>query len=109
MLNNIDVHLVVPTPRLFGIPVIADNLHEVAAEYGITVHTNAEVRTVDAPGHKVAITSVGAGGSDTTLAYDLLQAVPRQSAPDWVKTSPLSSGDTNGYVEVDNHTMQHLR
>ncbi len=41
VLDDIDVHLVVPTPRLFGIPAIADNLEKVAADYG-TVHTNAE-------------------------------------------------------------------
>ena len=109
VLTNIDVHLVVATPRLFGIPAIAENLEATAADYGITVHTNSEVTTVDAHAHKVAITSVGAGGSDTTLSYDLLHAVPRQSAPDWVKTSPLSTGDANGYVDIDKHTMQHLR
>ena len=38
VLKDIDVHLVVPTPRLFGIPAIADNLDTVAAGYGITVH-----------------------------------------------------------------------
>jgi len=35
--------------------------------------------------------------------------VPRQSAPDWIKRSPLSTGDAAGYVEVDKHTMQHVR
>ena len=53
VLNDIDVHLVVPTPRLFGIPAIADNLDAVVADYGITVHTNSEVTSVDAAGRKV--------------------------------------------------------
>ena len=48
VLNDIDVHLVVPTPRLFGIPAIADNLDKVIADYGITVHTNSEVTSIDA-------------------------------------------------------------
>lgn len=47
VLNDIDIHLVVPTPRLFGIPAIADNLDRVVADYGITVHTNSEVTSVD--------------------------------------------------------------
>ena len=109
VLNDIDVHLVVPTPRLFSIPAIADSLDVVAAEYGITVHTNSEVTSVDAQGHKVSITSVGAGGTDTTLSYDMLHAVPRQSAPDWVKASPLSASDPNGYVDIDKQTMQQVR
>ncbi len=34
------------------------------------------------------ITGVGEGGTDTMLPYDVLHAVPRQSAPDWIKSSP---------------------
>lgn len=109
VLKNIDVHLVVPTPRLFGIPAIADNLEAVAADYGITVHTNAEVTSIDAAAHKVAVAGVGDAGTDTMLSYDVLHAVPHQSAPDWIKASPLSTGDANGYVEIDKHTMQHVR
>src|SRR5690242_6330930 len=39
----------------------------------------------------------------------MLHAVPRQSAPDWLKGGPLSTGDINGYVDIDKHTMQHVR
>ncbi|OBB45860.1 MULTISPECIES: FAD/NAD(P)-binding oxidoreductase [unclassified Mycobacterium] len=109
VLKDIDVHLVVPTPRLFGIPAIADNLDAIAADYGITVHTNAEVTSIDAAAHKAGVTHVGDSGPDTVLPYDVLHAVPRQSAPDWIKSSPLSTGDANGYVEIDKHTMQHVR
>jgi sulfide:quinone oxidoreductase len=36
--------------------------------------------------------------------------VPPQSAPDWVKRSLLADAATpNGYVEVDKHTLQHVR
>lgn len=108
VLKDIDVHLVVPTPRLFGIPAIADSLDAVAADYGITVHTESEVTSVDAAAHKVGVTS-GDGGSTSMLPYDVLHTAPRQSAPDWIKASPLSTGDTGGYVEIDKHTMQHVR
>ena len=109
VLSDIDVHLVVPTPRIFGIPEIADNLDEVVADYGINLHTNSEVTSVDAEAHKVAVASVGEGGTDTTLPYDVLHVAPRQSAPDWIKASPLSTGDANGYVDIDKHTMQQVR
>ena len=109
VLKDIDVHLVVPTPRIFGIPAIADNLDKVIADYGITLHTNSEVTSIDAEAHKVAVSSVAEGGTDTTLPYDVLHVAPRQSAPDWIKSSPLSTGDANGYVDVDKHTLQHVR
>jgi sulfide:quinone oxidoreductase len=109
VLKDIDVHLVVPTPRLFGIPEIADNLDAVAADYGINVHTNAEVTAIDAASHKVGVTPMGDNESGSMLPYDVLHAVPRQSAPDWIKSSALSTGEAGGYVEIDKHTMQHVR
>ena len=109
VLKDIDVHLVVPGPRIFGIPSIADNLDKVIADYGITLHTESELRGVDAGARKVAVAAVGPSGKDLMLPYDMLHVVPRQSAPDWIKSSPLSTGDASGFVEVDKHTMQHVR
>ena len=35
---------------------------------------------------------------------------PRQSAPDWIKASPLADpASPAGFVEVDKHTLQHVR
>ncbi len=109
VLKNIDVHLVVPTPRIFGIPAIADSLDKVIADYGIHLHTSSEITAVDGDSRKVTVSAVGEGGTDTTLSFDMLHTVPRQSAPDWIKTSRLSTGEPTGYVEVDKFTMQHLR
>jgi sulfide:quinone oxidoreductase len=109
VLNDIDVHLVVPTPRAFGIPAIADALDKVIADYGINLHTSSEITAIDAAAQKLVISGVGDGGADTTLSFDMLHAVPRQSAPDWIKSSPLSVGDATGYVDVNKHTMQHVR
>ena len=109
VLKDIDVHLVVPGPRIFGIPGIADNLDKVIAGYGITLHTESELKAVDADARKASISAVGPSGSDLMLPYDVLHVVPRQSAPEWIKSSPLSTGDAGGYVAVDKHTMQHVR
>lgn len=130
VLGDIDIHLVIPTPRIFGIPAIADSLDQVIAGYGITLHTQSELVAIDPSGHKLAIRDLALGGDgetsahapcealpsssaatdvDIVLAYDVLHAVPHQSAPDWIKSSPLSTGDANGYVEIDQHTMQHVR
>ena len=112
VLKNIDVHLVVPTPRIFGIPAIADNLDKVIVGYGIHLHTASEITAIDADSRKVTVSSVAGSegvGTDTTLAFDMLHAVPRQSAPDWIKTSKLSTGEPTGYVEIDKFTMQHVR
>lgn len=109
VLKDIDVHLVMPGPRPFGIPAIADSLDKVIADYGIHLHPGSEMTSVDAGARKVTVASVGDGGADITLPYDMLHAVPQQSAPDWIKSSALSTGDTAGYVDIDKHTMQHVR
>ncbi|MDH3680127.1 MAG: NAD(P)/FAD-dependent oxidoreductase [Acidimicrobiia bacterium] len=109
VLDDIDVHLVVPTPRIFGVPVFADALDEVVADYGLTLHTGAELTSLDPDGRKATFSSVADDGDSFSLPYDVLHVVPHQSAPDWVKQSPLSTGDATGYVEVDKHTHQHVR
>jgi sulfide:quinone oxidoreductase len=109
VLGDIDVHLVVPTPRIFGIPEIADNLDKIIADYGINLHVQSEVTGVDADGKKVTVKALGDNGTDTTLPYDVLHVVPHQSAPDWVKSSPLSTGEGPGYVSIDKHSMQHTK
>jgi len=112
-LNDMEIHLVLPTPRTFGIPAIADSLDEVVADYGIILHTQSEVVAVDPDSKKVTIRDLtadeGSTAGDTIVGYDVMHFTPPQSAPDWVKSSPLSTGEGPGYVDIDKHTMQHVR
>jgi len=45
------------------------------------------------------------GGDELVLKYDMIHVTPPQSAPDFVKRSPLSNDA--GWVDVDMHTLQH--
>ncbi len=108
-LDKIDVHLVVPTPQIFGIPVFAEQLNNVIADYGITLHTNAELIEVDPDHRNAKFQSMNEAGENFSLPYNVMHVVPPQSAPDWVKASPLSTGEHTGYVDVDKHTHQHVR
>ncbi len=109
VLNNIDVHLVLPTPRIFSVGVFADALDKVTADYGIQVHLGFELESVDAGDKKATFKPVGDKGSGFALSYDMMHVVPPQSAPDWIKSSPLSDGTPAGYVDVDKQTLQHTR
>ena len=109
VLDDIRVVLVLPTPGMFGVAVFAKELEMVAKRYGIEVRFNSEVVAVDGPAHSAVIADKAAGTQET-LRYDVMHLVPPQSAPDWVKASPLADTSTpNGYVEVDKHTLQHVR
>ena len=109
VLDAIRVVLVLPTPGLFGVKVFADELERVVARYGIEVRKNSEVTAIDPDGRSVTITDNTAETTEE-LAYDLLHVVPRQSAPDWIKASPISDPDNpGGYVQIDKNTMRHTR
>ncbi|MEE9416014.1 MAG: FAD/NAD(P)-binding oxidoreductase [Acidimicrobiales bacterium] len=109
VLNNIDVHLVLPTPRTFGVTVFADALDKVVSDYGINLHLKSELESVDPDGKKATFKSMDEGGDGFELDYDMMHVVPHQSAPDWIKSSPLSADTPTGYVDVDKHTHQHVR
>lgn len=54
--------------------------------------------------------AVGPSGTDLMLPYDFLHVVPRQSAPDWIKSNPLSTGDAGAVPSKSTGTtMQHVR
>ncbi len=108
VLNNIDVHLVLPTPGMFGVKAFSDALDVVVKDYGINVHFSSELQSVDGEGRKATIKSL-ADESSFSLDYDVMHVVPHQSAPDWIKQSPLSNDTPAGYVDVDKHTHQHVR
>ncbi|HET9116678.1 MAG TPA: FAD/NAD(P)-binding oxidoreductase [Pseudonocardiaceae bacterium] len=109
VLDRIDIHLILPTPGLFGVPEFCRVLENVVRRYGITVHFNSEVTSVLTDRRQATITST-ADGTQTTVRYDVMHLTPPQSAPDWVKKSPLASPtDPAGYVEIDKYTMRHVR
>lgn len=109
VLEDIRVVLVLPTPGMFGVKVFADELERVVARYGIEVRKSSEATTIDAASKTVSIRD-HANGETEELGFDLLHAVPPQSAPEWIKHSPLADPeDPHGYVQIDKHSLQHAR
>ena len=109
VLDDIDVHLVLPTPTHFGVKVFADALAEVANDYGMTVHFKSEVTDVDSTQREATVTDLDTKAT-SKLPYDVMHLVPPQSAPDWIKKSALADpANPAGYVEIDKHTMRHAR
>jgi len=94
---------------MFGVKVFSDELERVVARYGIEVHKSSELVEVDAAG-RGAVVADNANGTKESISYDLMHVVPPQSAPDWIKATPLAdSSNPAGYVEIDKNTMRHLR
>lgn len=107
VIKDIDIHLVLPTPAMFGIKEFSDTLEKVVERYGITVHFNSEVTAVDGASKTLTIHDKKAD-TFSSLSFDVAHLVPPQNAPDRIKNSPLADQENPGkYVKVDKHTLQH--
>lgn len=55
MLDKMDIHLLLPTPGMFGVKEFSDVLVCVAKRYGITVHLQSEAISVNPDAREVTI------------------------------------------------------
>jgi sulfide:quinone oxidoreductase len=114
-----EIHYTAPQPALFSVPIVAEKVRMLFGERGITTHMRHKLLSID-PGKKLASfekTEVDATTKDEVkstveLPYDYLHVIPPQRAPEVIRQSGLSWADKwtdQGWVEVDQKTLRHLR
>lgn len=94
------------TPAIFGVPKYRAALEKIVEARGIETMFQHELVEVRGAAKEAVLVSKADGGR-VTVKYDMLHVTPPQSAPDFIKTSPLAGA--GGWVEVDKHTLQHVR
>lgn len=94
------------TAAIFGVAKYRAALERLVEQRQITTKFRRNLIEVR-PKSREAIFEDLDGGQELTLNYDMLHITPPQSAPDFIKRSPLA--DANGWVEVDKYTTQHTR
>ncbi|MEE9391738.1 MAG: FAD/NAD(P)-binding oxidoreductase [Planctomycetota bacterium] len=104
--SKYEIIFCIATPKIFAVPRYAATLLEVVERYGIEVRYQHDLSWVDAE-NKKAVFKCLESGRDTALSYEMMHVTPPMSAPDFVKSSPLAN--SAGWVDVDQHTLQHLR
>jgi len=136
ILDKCDVHYISGATTIFGVPEYKATLEEILKDRNIKVHyssnvlaINGEAKSIEfetkdnanAINEKFGASAAGcysineeSNSGDTvskvTLNFDFCHTVPPQSAPDFIKNSPLAdAANAFGYVEVDKNTMQHTR
>ncbi|GEM56579.1 hypothetical protein FB1_28000 [Flavobacterium branchiophilum NBRC 15030 = ATCC 35035] len=135
ILDKCDVHYVSGATMIFGVPEYKATLEKVLLAGNIKVHYGANViqldgdnktivfETKDTPSNLKQALSKSAAGcysiseasaegdiSKVTLSFDMCHAVPPQSAPEFIKNSPIADANNPyGYVEINKETMQHTR
>ena len=92
---------------MFGIPFFAKALDKVVAGYGIKTNFSHNLVEIDGEAKKATFEMTDGEGNKSTVVreFDMIHVTPPQSAPDFIKSSPLA--DANGWVDVHKHTLQH--
>ena len=108
LLDKTQVIFGTATPSMFAVPEFSKILDEVVQRYEIDARFNNNLVRVD-PDRRDATFEVpdGEGKREVSVHYDFLHAVPPQSAPDFIKSSPLAG--PAGWIEVDQNTLRHTR
>lgn len=135
ILDKCDVHYISGAGVIFGVPEYAETLKGKLKEYNIKTHFTSNTNRIDGNHktiyyktkqsredsiHKFSTLSAACYGieeeaeggdfSNVSLKFDFCHAVPPQSAPDFIKNSPLADpASPYGYIEVDKHTFKHMR
>ncbi|WP_339670315.1 FAD/NAD(P)-binding oxidoreductase [Dasania marina] len=107
VLNDINISFYNAGPGLFGVADYIPALMEYVKKYRASLEFSHNLIAVD--GDKKIATFAGkdADGNDVTVEreFDMLHVCPPQSAPDFIKASPLAN--EAGWLDVDQGSLQH--
>ncbi|MGI9228555.1 MAG: NAD(P)/FAD-dependent oxidoreductase, partial [Gammaproteobacteria bacterium] len=111
LLFSCKLHFLTHAPAMFSVPLFAKELVGVAKRYDIEVHFQHELVSIDSANKQAGFKLASEEGEEEKailhLDYSMLHFVPPQSPPAFIKSSPLANA--GGYVDVDQHNMQHTR
>lgn len=95
--------------RVFGVEKYENTLKQVIQNYGIHTQFFVKLDEVDGPSKKAKFIGIGEANKDQSywVEFEMLHVTPPQSAPDFIKNSPLAN--VAGWVDIDKHTLQHTR
>jgi sulfide:quinone oxidoreductase len=109
ILPNINVEFNNAGGVLFGVKEYVEPLMKYVKRYNADLVFNSNLVEVDGPNKTAWFNIKDTDGNIEKVAkkFDMLHVVPPQTAPDFIKASPLANAD--GWVDVNQHTLQHSR
>jgi sulfide:quinone oxidoreductase len=95
--------------KLFGVKKFEDALKKVVTKFHIKENYFSKLVEIDGANKRAKFIGFGENNKDveTWLDYEMIHVTPPQSAPDFVKNSPLANNA--GWVDVDKHSLQHVK
>ncbi|MFY7827732.1 MAG: FAD/NAD(P)-binding oxidoreductase [Flectobacillus sp.] len=112
ILDQCEVHYISGAGVIFGVKEYAETLEKVVAQNHIHTHFGANTVAIDGKSKTILYEQKNAAGEivQKSMNFDMCHTVPPQSAPDFIKKSPLADANNAlGYVEINKNTMQHSR
>jgi sulfide:quinone oxidoreductase len=108
-IGEIDVEFHNAGGVLFGVKEYVPALMRYIERYGIDLKFESRLVAVNGPARQATFVVKGpdSGLQEVTRRFDLLHVCPPQTAPDFVRSSPLA--DDAGWVDVDHQTLRHTR
>jgi sulfide:quinone oxidoreductase len=95
--------------RLFGVDKYEKTLKQVAERDKVQMNFFTKLVEIDGPNKKATFVGFGEQNKDKEyiVDFDMIHITPPQSAPDFVKNSPLANAA--GWVDVDKNSLQHVK
>ncbi len=107
VLKDIDIQFMNAGGVLFGVKDYVPALEEYVEKYDATLNFFHNLISVDGA-TKTATFQVAKPDTDpteVTVEFDMMHVCPPQTAPDFIRVSPLA--DAAGWVDVDQATLRH--
>jgi sulfide:quinone oxidoreductase len=107
VLKDIDIQFMNAGGVLFGVKDYVPALQGYMNRYGAELNFFHNLVAVDGPAKKAwfEVKKPDEEAQTVEVAFDMLHVVPPQTAPDFIRVSPLA--DAAGWVDVDQATLRH--
>lgn len=108
-LRNINVEFYNAGGVLFGVADYVPALQKYIEKYDVALKLNHNLVKVDGDSKTAWFTKTDGDGNTETVSttFDMLHVCPPQTAPDFIRTSPLA--DAAGWLDVEPDTLRHKK
>jgi len=107
VLDKIDIQFMNAGGVLFGVKDYVPALESYVERYGAKLNFFHNLVAVDGPAKKATfkVNAPDEEDREVTVDFDMMHVTPPQTAPDFIRVSPLA--DAAGWVDVDQATLRH--
>lgn len=108
-LEAIDIEFHNAGAALFGVEAYVPALMRYVERYGIDLKFGSRLVSIDGPAKTAVFRSTSADGSerDDAVGFDMIHVCPPQTAPDFIRASPLAN--EAGWLDIAQDTLRHVR